>query len=96
MRPTSLIVVALLAGACTVLAEEDNFVDTPTLSAASPIAPGEESPLALITPAPRHDFAIEQRGALEDGAYLTVHVQNNVSNTIGLLTLFHFFWVGNL
>jgi hypothetical protein len=60
------------------LTDAPNCTGTPTLNGESPIVPGVDVPLGLVTTPPKlkHGFAIEQ-GAV-DGPPLTIHVQNNV------------------
>jgi len=65
-------------GLASTLTDAPKFTGTPTLHGESPIVPGVDVPLALVTMAPKlkHGFAIAQ-GAV-DGPPLTIHVQNNV------------------
>lgn len=79
--PLNFIVIGLSTlSLASTLTDAPNFTGTPTLHGESPIVPGVDVPLGLVTTAPRlkHGFAIEQ-GAV-DGPPLTIHVQNNVSD----------------
>ena len=82
MRLTSSVVATVLVLPSSILADTTNMTGTSTISGESLILPGVDVPLALITTAPKHGFAIEE--AAVGGAPLTIHVRNNVRNPLCL------------